>query len=75
MSKNNTEDILSKEATFELSNHHFYEETSCFASIRNENKNITKISPDRIYICMQCVHCVDLCPNHAIQVESLYKEE
>jgi ferredoxin len=44
-------------------------------TIEDENKKITTISPERINLCLQCGHCVAVCPNHAMQVESLDKED
>ena len=41
----------------------------------NDNGKITKISQDRADLCMECRHCVAVCPNKAIQVESLKEYE
>ena len=38
------------------------------------NRKTTTISSERIGLCMECGHCVALCPHRAIGVESLKKE-
>lgn len=44
-------------------------------TIEDKDNKITTISPERINLCLQCGHCVAVCPNHAIHVESLIEEE
>ncbi len=44
-------------------------------TIENDTKKTTTISSERFNLCLECGHCVAVCPNLAIQVESLKAEE
>ena len=44
-------------------------------TIEKDGIKRTVISQERIALCIQCGHCVAVCPNRAIQVESFKEEE
>ena len=44
-------------------------------TIEQDKQQITVVSQDRHHLCMQCGHCVAVCPNNAVSAEGLKTEE
>ena len=44
-------------------------------TVVEDNEKITKISQERLALCMQCGHCYAICPNCAIHVDGLNEEK